>query len=169
MWFHHYGYGDTAYAASPPPPPPAIHIHCGALPSTSVTNGFRSVVSPSPFTTTAPLLSRSFGLTQFLSTMSRVGAIQTAHAHSHCSRSAQITALIASDGKGCGGEDAKIRVFTSALFAVEQSDSHSSRFILGAHWIGGWVGLRAGCTMTKKNCLPSRDSVIQPLASRYKD
>jgi hypothetical protein len=47
--------------------------------------------------------------------------------------------------KSYGGVDAYFHVFfTSALVAGERSASRPGRFTPGTHWIGGWVGPRAG-------------------------
>jgi hypothetical protein len=66
---------------------------------------------------------------------------------------------------------------TSALDGGERSASRSSRFTpreraTGTHWIGGWVGPRAGLDAVVKRKIPSpcRDSMpptIQPVAQRY--
>jgi hypothetical protein len=52
--------------------------------------------------------------------------------------------------------------FNSALDGVEWSDSRPGRFtprerVFGAHWIGGWVGLRAGLDARAKK------KISQPL------
>jgi hypothetical protein len=52
--------------------------------------------------------------------------------------------------KAYGGVDVQIHIFlTSALAGGEWSASHPGRFtpfeiVTGTHWIGGWVGPRAG-------------------------
>jgi hypothetical protein len=38
---------------------------------------------------------------------------------------------------------------TSALDGGEWLASHTSHFTLGTHWIGGWVGPRAGLDAVK--------------------
>jgi hypothetical protein len=49
-------------------------------------------------------------------------------------------------GNGCIDPCVK----TSALVGDEWSDSSPDRFILGTHWIGGWVGPRTGLDYVKK-------------------
>jgi hypothetical protein len=50
-----------------------------------------------------------------------------------------------------GGVDVQIHVFlTSTLVGGEWSDSRPSRFNPGTHWIGGWVGPRAGLDNAEK-------------------
>jgi hypothetical protein len=47
--------------------------------------------------------------------------------------------------KAYGGLDVYIHIFlTSALVGGEWSASRPARFTPGTHWIGGWVGPRAG-------------------------
>jgi hypothetical protein len=69
---------------------------------------------------------------------------------------------------------------TSALAGGEWSASRPGRFTPGekapgTHWIGGWVGPRAGLDDVEKRkflTLPGlelRPSVVQPVASRYID
>jgi len=70
---------------------------------------------------------------------------------------------------------------TAALDGGEWSASRSDRFThreraSGTHWIGGWVGSRAGLDMASKIKIPSprRESkpdhpIVQPVASRYTD
>jgi hypothetical protein len=67
--------------------------------------------------------------------------------------------------KAYGGVDVQIHIFlTSALAGVEWSASRPGRFTLGKtapdiHWIGGWVGPRAGLDdVERENFLPYRDS-----------
>jgi hypothetical protein len=64
--------------------------------------------------------------------------------------------------KAYGVVDVQIHVFlTSALVGGEWSDSRPGRFTIreittGTHWIGGWVGPRAGLDdMDKWKLLPS--------------
>jgi hypothetical protein len=83
--------------------------------------------------------------------------------------------------KAYGGVDAQIHVFlTSALVGGERSASRPGLFTLGekapgTHWIGGWVGFRAGLDDVEKRkflTLPGlelRPSVVQPVASHYTD
>jgi hypothetical protein len=83
--------------------------------------------------------------------------------------------------KACGGVDVWTRIFlTSALVVGEWAASHPDRVTpgeraTGTHWIGGWVGPRAGLDkVEKRKFLPvlesnSDPSVIQPVASRYTD
>jgi hypothetical protein len=58
--------------------------------------------------------------------------------------------------KTYGGVDVLIRVFlTSAIVGGEWSASHPCRYIPGerapgTHWIGGWVGPRAGLDEVEK-------------------
>jgi hypothetical protein len=67
-----------------------------------------------------------------------------------------------------------------ALVGGEWSASRPCRFIPGetapgTHWIGGWVGPRAGLDYVEKRKfltllgLELRPSVVQPVASRYTD
>jgi hypothetical protein len=68
---------------------------------------------------------------------------------------------------------------TSALDGGEWSASHPSRFTSrerapGTHWIGSWVGPRAGldAVVKRKTPSPCQDSnppIIQPAAQRYTD
>jgi hypothetical protein len=68
--------------------------------------------------------------------------------------------------------------FTSALVGGEWSASRPSRFIpgeraSGTHWIGGWVGSRAGLDDMEK-LIPYRESnsdfsVVEPVASHNTD
>jgi hypothetical protein len=60
--------------------------------------------------------------------------------------------------KAYGGVDVEIHVlFTSALVQGKWSASRPGRFIpgeiAGTHWIGGWVGLRAGLDDVEKRKL----------------
>jgi hypothetical protein len=79
---------------------------------------------------------------------------------------------------GSGGTD--LPFLTSALAGGEQSNYRPDRFTFGdrdrgAHWIGGWVGPRAGLdTVEKRKSLTpvgNRTPVVQPVAysSRYTD
>jgi hypothetical protein len=58
--------------------------------------------------------------------------------------------------KACGEVDVQIHIFlTSELIKSEWSASRPCRFTpressLGIHWIGGWVGPRAGMDDVKK-------------------
>jgi hypothetical protein len=58
--------------------------------------------------------------------------------------------------KAYGRVDVYIHVFlNSVLVGVEWSDSHPCRFapeerVPGTHWIGGWVGPRAGLDDAEK-------------------
>jgi hypothetical protein len=58
--------------------------------------------------------------------------------------------------KAYGGVDVQIHIFlTSALVGGEWSTSHPGRFTpggraRGTHWIGGWVGPRAGMNEVEK-------------------
>jgi hypothetical protein len=58
--------------------------------------------------------------------------------------------------KAYGGVDVEIHIFlTSALVGGEWSASHPDRFPCGEiahgiHWIGGWVGPRAGFEAVEK-------------------
>jgi hypothetical protein len=70
---------------------------------------------------------------------------------------------------------------TSALDGGEWSASRPGRFTTrerdpGTHWIGGWVGPRAGLNAVVKRKIPSpyRESnpdypIVQPVTSRYTD
>jgi hypothetical protein len=83
--------------------------------------------------------------------------------------------------KAYGGMDAYIHIFlTSALVGGKWSASRPGRFnpgerAHGTHWIGGWVGPRAGLDdVEKRKFLPPRDSnsdpsVVHPIASSYRD
>jgi hypothetical protein len=83
--------------------------------------------------------------------------------------------------KAYGGVDVQIRIFlTSTLVGGEWSASCPGRFTPeerapGTHWIGGWVGPRAGLDdVEMRKFFPHRDSnsglsVVQPVASRYTD
>jgi hypothetical protein len=65
---------------------------------------------------------------------------------------------------------------TSALDGGEWSASHSGRFTPregapGTHWVGGWVGCRAGLDAVTKRKIPSprresnpRTPIVQPVA-----
>jgi hypothetical protein len=61
--------------------------------------------------------------------------------------------------KAYGGVDVERHIFlTSALVGVEWSASHPGRFTSGerapsTHWIGGWVGPRAGLDDVEKRKL----------------
>jgi hypothetical protein len=53
--------------------------------------------------------------------------------------------------KAYGGVDAYIHIFlTSALVEGEWSASRPDSFTPGAHWLGGWVGPRAGLDDVKR-------------------
>jgi hypothetical protein len=53
--------------------------------------------------------------------------------------------------KTSGGADVYIHVFlTSALVGSEWSASLPGSFATGTHWIGGWVGPRAGLDDVEK-------------------
>jgi hypothetical protein len=72
--------------------------------------------------------------------------------------------------KAYGGVDVYIHIFlTSVLVGCEWSASRSGRFIpgeraTGTHWIGGWVGLRAGLDdMEKRNFLTLPGHKLRPL------
>jgi hypothetical protein len=67
---------------------------------------------------------------------------------------------------------------TSALDGGEWSASRPGRYTSrerapGTHWIGGWVGPRAGLDAVAKRRIPSprresnSDPIVQPVASRY--
>jgi hypothetical protein len=78
--------------------------------------------------------------------------------------------------KAYGGVDVYIHIFlTSALAGGEWSASRLCRFTPGTHWIGGWVGPRAGPDdVEKRNSWTYRGSnsdpsVVQVVASRYTD
>jgi hypothetical protein len=83
--------------------------------------------------------------------------------------------------KAYGVVDVQIHIFlTSALLGGEwMSFTARPLYPRGknplTHWIGGWVGLRAGLDdLEKRKFLPHRDSnsdpsVAQPVASRYPD
>jgi hypothetical protein len=70
---------------------------------------------------------------------------------------------------------------TSALDGGEWSASRPGRFTtseraLGTHWIGGWVGPRAGVHAVVKRKIPSprretnpRTPIVQPVAQTYND
>jgi hypothetical protein len=70
---------------------------------------------------------------------------------------------------------------TSAVGGGEWSAFRPSRFtprerVPGTHWIGDWVGPRAGLDKVSKRKIPSprRESnpdrpIVQPVASRYTD
>jgi hypothetical protein len=70
---------------------------------------------------------------------------------------------------------------TSALDGGEWSASRPGRFTpreraTGTHWIGGWVGSRAGLDTlsNRKIPIPRRESnpdhlIVQPIASHYTD
>jgi hypothetical protein len=70
---------------------------------------------------------------------------------------------------------------TSTLDGVEWSASRLGHFtpgerVLGTHWIGSWVGPRAGLNTVSKRKIPSprRESnpdhpIFQPVASRHTD
>jgi hypothetical protein len=69
---------------------------------------------------------------------------------------------------------------TSALDGSEWSASHPGRFTPretapSTHWIGGWVGPRAGLDTSKRRTpSPRRESnsdnlIVQPIISRYTD
>jgi hypothetical protein len=68
--------------------------------------------------------------------------------------------------------------WTSTLDGGEWSASRSGRFTSkntapGAHWIGGWVGLRAGldAAENRKSLAPAwnRAMDVQPTAQHYSD
>jgi hypothetical protein len=83
--------------------------------------------------------------------------------------------------KAYGGVDIYIHIFINiGLTAGEWSTSHPSSFTTrekapGTHWIGGWVGPRAGLDdMDKRKFLTLprlelRPLVVQPVARRYTD
>jgi hypothetical protein len=70
---------------------------------------------------------------------------------------------------------------TSALDGGERPDSRPGRFAPrerapGTHWIGGWVGPRAGLNTVVKRKIPSprresnpTTSIFQPVAQHYTD
>jgi hypothetical protein len=65
---------------------------------------------------------------------------------------------------------------TSGLDGVEWSALHTSRFTREerapcTHWIGGWVGPRAGLDAVQKTLEPAwnRNPAFQPVARRYTD
>jgi hypothetical protein len=70
---------------------------------------------------------------------------------------------------------------TSALDGGEWSASHRGRFTSreiapGIHWIGSWVGPRAGVDVVVKRKIPSprrdsnpKTSIVQHVVSRYTD
>jgi hypothetical protein len=68
---------------------------------------------------------------------------------------------------------------TSALVGEEWSASRPGSFtprmsVAGTHWMGGWLGSRAGLGDAEKNSSPYRDSnsdpiLVHPVASRYTD
>jgi hypothetical protein len=69
-----------------------------------------------------------------------------------------------------------VHSLTSALDEGGWSVSRPGRFALregapGTHWIGGWVGLRAGLDAVVKKKFPTptgtRTPIIQPIAQRY--
>jgi hypothetical protein len=64
-----------------------------------------------------------------------------------------------------GGVDVYIHIFlTSALVGSEWSASHPGRFTTGIHWIGGWVGSRAGLDdLEKKKFLSPPGFELRPL------
>jgi hypothetical protein len=71
--------------------------------------------------------------------------------------------------KAYGGVDVWVHVFlTSALVRDEWSPSRPGRFTPGErapgyHWIGGWVGPRAGLNdLEERQILPLRDSNSKP-------
>jgi hypothetical protein len=79
------------------------------------------------------------------------------------------------------GHGGCIHSLTSALVGGEWSASRPGRFTprektSGSHWIGGWVGPRAGLDAVVKRKIPSprresnpRTSIVQPVAQRYTD
>jgi hypothetical protein len=79
--------------------------------------------------------------------------------------------------KAYGGVDVQIHIFlTSALVEGECSASQSCRFTPtetapGTHWIGGWVGPRAGLDDVEKILDPTGTRTptpaVQRAASRY--
>jgi hypothetical protein len=63
--------------------------------------------------------------------------------------------------KAYGGVDVEIHIFlTLALFAGEWSASRPGRFTPGTHWIGGWLGPRAG--LNRLNDVEKRTFLILP-------
>jgi hypothetical protein len=52
--------------------------------------------------------------------------------------------------KAYGGVDFKVHVFLTSALVGERSASLSCRFTPGTHWIGGWVGPRAGLDDVEK-------------------
>jgi hypothetical protein len=68
--------------------------------------------------------------------------------------------------KAYGGVHVQIHVFsTSTLVGEDWSASCPGRFIPGTHWIGGWVGPKAGLDeVERKKILPL--PVLEPLPFR---
>jgi hypothetical protein len=64
-----------------------------------------------------------------------------------------------------GGVDVYIHIFlTSVLVGGEWSATRPGRFIPGTHWIGGWVGPRAGLDdMEKRKFLTLPGLEFRPL------
>jgi hypothetical protein len=64
-----------------------------------------------------------------------------------------------------GGVDVLIHIFlTSALAGGEWSASRPGRVTRGSHWIGGWVGPRAGLDgMEKRKFLTQSGLELRPL------
>jgi hypothetical protein len=59
---------------------------------------------------------------------------------------------------------------SSASVSLLASDSRPDRFTPGTHWIGDWVGPRAGVDAADKSLLPLpriETSAVQPVARRY--
>jgi hypothetical protein len=77
--------------------------------------------------------------------------------------------------KACGGVDVYIHVFLTLALDSDWSDTRSERFTLGerapgTHWIGGWVGLRAGLySVAKVKYLTLPELELQPVGSSYMD
>jgi hypothetical protein len=72
--------------------------------------------------------------------------------------------------KTYGGVDIKIHLFlASALAGGEWSASRPGRFTPGTHWIGSWVGPRAGLADVEKRkflTLPGHELRLRPLLGR---
>jgi hypothetical protein len=67
--------------------------------------------------------------------------------------------------KACGGVDVCLHVFlTSELVGGEWSASFPGCFILGTHWIGGWVGPRTDLDeVERRKLLPLPGLELRPL------
>jgi hypothetical protein len=74
-----------------------------------------------------------------------------------------------------GGVDIEIHILSTSALVGEWLASRIGRFTPGTHWIGGWVGPRAGLDDMERRqflTLPghnSEPSVVEPVASRYTD